>query len=74
MELRPQITDIYKQQTLDPLLHHLYINHHIAHHAVSKPILLRITPFFLINRDDKTYRKEVERHFIRKLHPELNQD
>ena len=28
---------VHKQQTLDPRLRHLYVNHHIAHCAIDKP-------------------------------------
>ena len=65
---------VHKQQTLDSQLRHLYVNHHVAHCTIGKPILFRITPFFSINRDDKTYHKEIEQHFIRKFRPELNRD
>ena len=37
---------VHKQQTLDPRLRHLYVNHHIAHCAMGKPTLFQITPFF----------------------------
>lgn len=65
---------VHKQQTLDPRLRHLSVNHHIAHCAIGKPILFRITLFFSINCNDKTYREEIEQHFIRKFRPELNRD
>ena len=65
---------VHKQQTLDPRLRHLYVNHHIAPCAIGKPILFRITTFFSINCDDKIHCEEIEQHFIRKFPPELNRD
>ena len=65
---------VHKQQTLDPRLRNLYVNHHIAHCSIGRPTLFKITPFFLVNRNDRTYRQEVEQYFIRKFKPELNRE
>ena len=58
--LRPRVR-VHIQQTLDPRLRHLCVNHHIAHRTTGKPTLFQITPFFSINRDDKKYR-EIRSH------------
>ena len=65
---------VHKQQTLDPRLRHLYVNHHIAHCAIGKPTLFQIIPFYAVNGDDKIFREEIELHFIKKFRPELNRD
>ena len=70
----PARVRIHKQQTLDQRLRHLYVNHHIAHGTIGKSTLFQIIPVFSINRDDKTYREEIEQHFIKKFRPELNRD
>ena len=64
----------HKQQIFDPRSQYLYVSRHIAHCALGKEIPFKIIPFFSLNRDDRTFRKETEHHFIRKIHPELNQD
>ena len=38
---------VHKQQTLDPRLRHLYVNHHIAHCAIGKTYLVPNNTFFL---------------------------
>ena len=65
---------VHKQQTLDLRLRHVYVNHHIAHCAIGKPILFQIIPFFSINRDDKIFREEIEQHFLKKFRPKLNRN
>ena len=49
---------VHKQQSLDPRLRHLYVNHHIAHCVIGKPNLFQITPFYAINCNDKIFCEE----------------
>ncbi len=70
----PARVPVYKQRIFDPHSRYLYVSRHIAHCAVGKEIPLKIIPFFSLKHDDRTFCKETEHHFIRKIHPELNQD
>ena len=71
-QLKNRMT-IHRQQLNHPELRQLGLSEHLETCAYSKHPKFRVIPFYKVSRDCEDTRKSIERHFIRKYQPKLNE-